>query len=341
MRRFPKWLSKLIRKTGKGIWILCQLLLIVWATLAIYYSNLPWQPVRLVLALIFVGFGFWALWFSRNRRMRWIFAVMYLGVVGWFISIRPSTDRVFRPEVAVMPRAIINGDFVKLVGVRNFGYHGSRDNFTVRYEDREVCLTNLVAVDLYVSYWGPSIIGHTFVSFCFDNAAPVCISIEAKPELDKTFSYIATMFKQYQLIYVVGDERDVVRVRTDYRGEQVYMYHIRIPREKARALFMVYLERINQLADHPEFYHLLSNSCTINIIRYANRVGRQGGLDYRHVLNGLIDRYLYARGYVDTSLPFAELRQLSNINETAQRSGDAEDFSERIRAAIPRREGGE
>src|SRR5262249_15624164 len=129
----------------------------------------------------------------------------------------------------------------------------------------------------------------------------------------------------------------LVRVRTNYRPEEVYMYHIRIPPEKARALFMVYLDRINELADHPEFYHLLSNSCTINIIRYANRVGRQGGLDYRHVLNGLIDRYLYARGYVDTSLPFAELRQRSRINDAAHAVDNGEDFSDKIRAAIPPR----
>lgn len=233
-----------------------------------------------------------------------------------------------------MPRAIINGDRVRLVGCRNFDYR-STDDFNARYEDREVSLTNLVSVDLFISYWHPGVVAHTFVSFCFDNARPVCISIEVKPELGKTFSVIPTLFKQFQLIYVVGDERDLVRVRTNYRHEEVYLYHIRATPEKARRLFQVYLERINKLADHPEFYHLLKNSCTVNIVRYANAVGRKGRFDYRHWLNGLVDRYLYEKGYLDTSLPFSELRRRSRINETAQAADQAADFSDRIRASLP------
>jgi hypothetical protein len=117
-KALPKWLVNPIRKTGKGIWLLWQVFLIVWAALAINYSNLPWKPFRFALALAFMAFGIWALWL--NRRMRWIFGLVFLGVLGWWISIRPSPDRVWRPEVAVMPGAIINGDRVRLVGWRNF-----------------------------------------------------------------------------------------------------------------------------------------------------------------------------------------------------------------------------
>ena len=331
----PNWLIKVIRKTCKGLWVLFQFLLIVWATLAIYYSNLPWKPLRVALALGFVVFGFWALWLSRNWRMRWVFALLFLGVLAWWTSIEPSPNHVWRPEVAVMPRAIINGDHVRLTGYRNFDYR-STDDFTEHFEDREVSLTNLVSVDLFLSYWKPGPVGHTFVSFCFDNARPVCISIEAKPEMYQGFSVIPTLFKQFQLIYVVGDERDLVRVRTNFRPEEVYLYHLRVSPETARQLFLVYLERINQLADRPEFYHLLKNSCTINIVRYANMVGRQGGWDYRHLLNGWVDRYLYETGYLDTSLPFSELRRRSRINDAAEAADNAEDFSERIRASLPK-----
>jgi hypothetical protein len=330
----PNWLVKMVRKTCKGLWVLCQALLIVWAGLAIHYSNLPWRLLRLVLALGFVAFSVWSLWMSRNQRMRWIFALLFLGVLGWFLSIRPSLDRDWRPEVAVMPRAIINGDRVRLVSVRNFDYR-STDDFTERYEERVVNLTNLVSVDLFISYWHPGPVAHTFVSFCFDNARPVCISIEVKAEKGKSFSVLPSLFKQFLLIYVVGDERDLVRVRTNFRHEEVYLYHIRTTPESARGLFQVYLERINKLADHPEFYHLLKNSCTVNIVRYANAVGRQGGFDFRHLLNGLVDRYLYANGYLDTSLPFAELRRRSRINDAAQAADNAADFSERIRASLP------
>jgi hypothetical protein len=143
------------------------------------------------------------------------------------------------------------------------------------------------------------------------------------------------MFKQFELIYVVGDERDIVRVRTNYRRETVYLYRLNTSPADARRLLMVYLERINELADRPEFYHLLSNSCTINIIRYANAAGRQGQFDIRHLFNGLIDQYLYTSGRMDTSLPFDELRRRSLINAAAQAADDAADFSERIRASLP------
>jgi len=130
-------------------------------------------------------------------------------------------------------------------------------------------------------------------------------------------------------------ERDLVRVRTNFRKETVYLYRLNSAPDNVRRLLMVYLKRINELADRPEFYHLLSNSCTVNIIRYANAAGRAGRFDIRHLVNGLIDSYLYHSGRVDTTLPFDELRRRSRINEAAQAADDAPDFSERIRASLP------
>jgi Domain of unknown function (DUF4105) len=149
------------------------------------------------------------------------------------------------------------------------------------------------------------------------------------------FNPVASLFKQFELIYVVGDERDLVRVRTNFRKETVFLYRLNASPDNARRLLMVYLKRINELADRPEFYHLLSNSCTINIIRYLNAAGRRGRFDIRHLLNGLIDSYLYHSGRIDTTLPFDELRRRSQINEAAQAADDASDFSERIRASLP------
>src|SRR4029077_18940556 len=146
---------------------------------------------------------------------------------------------------------------------------------------------------------------------------------ETRPEVGEGFAPIGSLFKQFELIYVVGDERDVVGVRTHHRRETVYLYHIDTSPEAARRLLMIYLARINELADRPEFYHLLSNSCTINIIRYANAAGREGRFDIRHLLNGLIDGYLYHSGRVDTSLPFDELRRRSLINEAAREADGA------------------
>jgi len=233
-----------------------------------------------------------------------------------------------------MPRAVVDGDRVHLTGVRNFDYR-TRNDFTVRYEEREVLLSHLTALDFFVSYFMEGPVGHTFLSFIFDNAPPLSISIETRPEIGEGFAPVASMFKQFELIYLVGDERDLVRVRTNYRREPVYLYRLNTSADDARRLLLVYLARINQLAEHPEFYNLLTNSCTINIVRYANAAGRSGGFDIRHFLNGLVDSYLYFSGRVDTTLPFDELRQRSLINEAAQAADGALDFSDRIRASLP------
>jgi len=329
LTRLAGWLIAIIG-------VLVKALIITWAILAIYYSNLPWAWARLGLAAAFALFAVWALWLSRRRSMPAIAALLFLGVVGWWLAIPPSHNRNWRPEVAVMPRATIDGDRVRLTGVRNFDYR-SRNDFTVRYEEREVNLSHLKSIDFYISYFLEGPVGHTFVSFIFDNAPPLSISIETRPEVGEGFAPVASMFKQFELIYVVGSERDVVGVRTNHRGEPTYLYRLNSSADDARRLLLVYLARINELADRPEFYHLLTNSCTINIVRYANAAGRQGRFDFRHLLNGLIDSYLYHSGRINTDLPFDELQERSLINQAAQAADGAPDFSERIRASLPPR----
>jgi hypothetical protein len=333
----PAWLSRPCRWCWTGLRCAAQFLLIAWAALAIYYSNLPWAWARVALAVAFAGFAVWAVWVTSSGRRRLAFAGVFAIVVVWWVCIPPSHDRLWRREVAVMPRAVIDGDHVELTGFRNFIYR-SEDDFESRYEQREVSLQHLISVDLFVSYWKMGPIAHTFVSFNFDDGSPpICVSIEARPEVGKRFNALATMFKQFELIYVVGDERDLVRVRTKYRGEDVFLYHIRATREGAQRLFRVYLDRVNQLAEHAEWYHLLKNNCTLNIVRHARRAAGVGRarFDYHYLLNGLIDRYLYGEGVIDTSLDFEELRRRSHINDAARAAGDAEDFSARIRSSLP------
>jgi hypothetical protein len=326
-RRFAGW----VFRAGRAVVLA---LLVIWATLAIYYSNLPWGGARLGLAVAFALFSVWALWLSRQRHAPMAFAGVVLGVVAWWLSISPSHDREWRPEVAVMPRATITGDHVRIAGVRDFDYRG-RDDFTVRYKEREFDLSHVTGIDLYVSYWSEGPVGHTFLSFLFDNAPPLSISIETRPEIGEGFAPVASLFKQFELIYVVGEERDIVGVRTNHRKETVYLYRLNTSAADARRLMRIYLGRINELAARPEFYHLLSNSCTVNIIRYANAAGRVGRFDIRHLLNGLIDSYLYYSGRVNTLLAFDELRRRSLINAAARSADGAPDFPERIRASVP------
>ena len=330
---FMKPLRWLLTSVG----FVCRAAVALWASLAIYYSNLPWPWLRLALALAFAAISIWALWLARNRRALLLFAGLFLGVLAWWISIRPTHDRPWRPEVKVMPRAIIDGDRVRINGVRDFDYRSLSD-FTVRYQEREVSISHLTSIDFFVSYFLIGPVAHTFLSFNFDNAPPVSISIETRPEVGRGFEPIASLFKQFELIYVVGDERDLVRVRTNFRREEVYLYHIRTTPDRARKLFRIYLDRMNELADRPEFYNLLTNSCTINIVRYLRMAGKMWRFDFRYILNGFVDSYLYSLGLLDAALPFAALRSRSRINDAAQGADNAPDFSQRIRAAVPPRQ---
>ncbi|MGZ9273865.1 MAG: Lnb N-terminal periplasmic domain-containing protein [Nitrospira sp.] len=333
-RTRPGWWYWSFRWLFAAIGFLCRVVLVGWAALALYFSNLPWPWSRSALAILFVAFAIWALWLTRRPRMFPAFAGVFLSVLVWWIFIPASHDRPWRSEVAVLPRAIIDGDRVRFTNVRHFTYR-TRDDFDIRYEEREVSISHLQTVDLYVSYWHDGPVGHTFLSFGFDNAPPVAISIETRPEIGEGFDPIASLFKQFELIYLVGDEHDLVGSRAIHRNEEIFLYRIHTTPENARQLFLIYLERINEIYDRPEWYHLLSNSCTINIIRYANRTGPSRGFDIRHFLNGFIDRYVYATGAIQTDLTFDELRRRSHINEMVRKEYDAPDFPERIRAGIP------
>lgn len=326
------------RRVTRGAWralrFIVLALVVAWASCAIYFSPLPSQALRLSLALGFAALGVWALWLSRRPAARWIFAGTYLAVLVAWGFVKPSHDRDWRADVAVMPRATIDGDRVRITGVRDFDYR-SRDDFTVRYKEREFLLSRLQGVDFFISYWMPGPIGHTFLSFVFEDGPPLNISIETRPEAHEGYSPLASMFKHYELIYVVGEERDIVGVRTNFRDEDVYVYRLRVPAESARRLLAVYLERINELADRPEFYHLLSNSCTVNIVRYANIAGRTGPIDFRHYLNGWVDRYFYDARLLDPTFTFAELRQRSRVDRAVAAAEAPEVFSRLIRRETP------
>jgi hypothetical protein len=333
--RIVGWLGSFVRWSFTT---LTFLLLVIWATFALYYSNLPWASGRLLLAAAFAFFAVWAFWVNRSPRCRKALGLVFLVVVVWHLLIPASQDRPWRREVAVLPRAVVDGDQVRLVNYRNFVYRSALD-FDALYEEREIDVSRIDSLDLFISYWKIGPVAHTFVSFNFDDGSPpVCISIEVRPEIGESFDPFSSMFKQFEIIYIVGDERDLVGVRTEHRDEDVFLYRMNADSEAVRSLFRIYINRINQLADRPEWYHLLVDNCTINVIRYARKVGGpHRRFDVNHLLNGFIDSYLYYLGLLDTQFPFDELRQRSHINDAARVAATDEtvDFSTWIRMNRP------
>jgi hypothetical protein len=255
-------------------------------------------------------------------------------VVLWWTSIPPSNTRDWAPDVARTARATFDGSRVTIKDVRNFKYRSESD-YGQHWETRTFNLDGIHGVDLFLSFWGPTQIAHTIASWEFDDGQNLAISIETRKEKGESYSALRGFFRQYELYYVVADERDLIGLRTNYRGEQVYLYRIRVPASQARALLVKYLDEVNRLADHPQWYNALTQNCTTTIRGHAQHVGAGGRLDWRLLANGHLDELLYERGQIDTDLPFADLRARSNITEKAKAAGDSPDFSVRIRQGLP------
>jgi len=256
-------------------------------------------------------------------------------IVLWWKTIPPSNDREWMPDVARLATARFDGDRVTIRNVRNFDYHSETD-FTEHWEERTYDLDQVVGIDFFLVYWGSPWIAHTIVSWEFSDGRYLAISIETRKERGESYSAVRGFFRQFELYYVVADERDVIRLRSNYRGEDVHLYRLRTSPEVARALLVDYLEEVNRLAVEPRWYNALTHNCTTTIRRHSQHVAPGGALDWRIFVNGKLDELGYERGNLDTSISFEELRRRSTITERAKAADQDPDFSRLIRIGMQR-----
>jgi hypothetical protein len=256
-------------------------------------------------------------------------------VLGWWLTLKPSSTRAWQPDVAQEPWAEVEGDEITLHNVRNCDYRTDTD-YTTHWETRTVRLSQLTGIDFAINYWGSPWMAHPIASFQFADAPPLCFSIETRKEIGESYSAIGGFFRQYELIYIVADERDVIRVRTNFRrGEEVYLYRTTVPPAKARERFMDYIAALNELHAHPRWYNAATTNCTTSI-RTQHAATRRSPWDWRILLNGKADELLFERGALATGgLPFAELKRHALINAAAKAADSEPDFSRRIRIGLP------
>ncbi len=236
-----------------------------------------------------------------------------------------------------MPVVSIEGDKVHVTNVRNFTWHTATD-FTPGFYDRTYDLSKLTSM-YYVVVPMPSFDGvaHVFVSFGFSDGQAVAVSVEGRRQRDVPYRLIPSLFRQYQLIYIIGDERDVVGLRGKIWQKPVYFYPARTTNERKRAIFLDMMYRAQSLAEHPEFYHLITNNCMNNITAHLRRLGgRPLPHDLRLLLTGFSDRVAYDYGYLDTDLPFAQARQAFRIDGWMRETPLDETFSKRLRETLAR-----
>jgi Domain of unknown function (DUF4105) len=259
----------------------------------------------------------------------------FVVVMLWWLSLKPSNDRAWQPDVTQTAWAVINGDEVTVHNVRNCDYRTETD-FTPHWETRRVRLSQITGMDLAINYWGSPLVAHPIVSFQFADALPLCFSIETRKTMGQKYSALRGLYRQYTLIYVVADERDSIRVRSNYRqGEDVYFYRTLASPAQARARFLEYANTINALHAHPRWYNALTNNCTTNI-RTQRAINQRAPWDWRMLVNGKADEMLYQRHLIATGgLPFSDLKQRSLINKAARVADKDPEFSRRIREGLP------
>ncbi len=331
-RRIPL-VFRAVRVAGWTIAWLLALGFALWAFGALSYdfpvlnAEAAWVfALSLLAAIVFVP-GAW-------RKL----GVTLLGcalVLGWWLTLKPSSTRAWQPDVAQEPWAEINGDEVTLHNVRNFDYRTDTD-YTPHWETRTVRLSQITGLDLAINYWGSPWMAHPIASFQFADAPPLCFSIETRREIGENYSAIGGFYRQYELIYIVADERDVIRVRTNFRrSEDVYLYRTTASPEKARERFMEYITAMNELHVRPRWYNAVTTNCTTTI-RTQRDAAQRIPWDWRILLNGKGDELLFERGALATGgLPFADLKSRALVNAAANAADAAPDFSQHIRDGLP------
>lgn len=313
------------------------LLVMVWGGLALYHQ----------LSNKFFSYGMLAVWSSlfliscyalfKNYHIKYFLSaccIATLLLTIWWIQIRPSLYKEWADDVARISSGSVQADWVTLHDVRNFTWR-SADDYDISWEERKYDLRELSRVDMVLSYWMGPAIAHTLVSFGFSDGRHIVFSVEIRKEKHEQFSTIGGFFKQFEMTLIAADERDIIRTRTNIRGEDVYIYEVNMSQAARRDLFLAYVKKANELQHKASFYHTLTANCTTIVYSMLDRIVHGLPLSYRLLLSGYLPEYLYdLRVLAPNELD--ELKALGHINERALLSPDDALFSERIRAGVPR-----
>lgn len=320
----------------------------VWGSGALCYRGPAGRPTRITLMALWAAAGLGATvatWapgapWRLDAQLAFVFLCALLGA--WWRSIRPLQHRDWSADVARLLKPEIVGDRVTLHNVRNFIWR-TREDFTPRWETRCYDLGQLRSVDLIVSYWMGPAIAHALASFGFADGQHLVFSVEVRRTRGQEFSALGGFFKQSERILVAADERDIVRTRSNVRGEDVYIYRVALPLAELQALFRAYLREAQRLCEKPAFYHTLFSNCTTLVFTMVKRIVPGLPHDRRLLISGYLPNYLYDLDALDTSRPFLELRARGYINPRAIASdidGQAsDDFSPAIRRGVPAPDG--
>ena len=308
-------------------------LVTLWSTLALFF-DLPFAHVKIFAAIAYLLIAAAILYFARQRWKRFLGCMIcFAAVLTWWLTLRPSNNKPWQTDVSRLASVDIADDHAIIHNFRQCDYRAELD-YTCTWSTVDIDLAQIKGVDLFMNYWGSPWIAHTIVSFDLGHNQHVAFSIETRKQVGQTYSALRGFFRQFTLISVVSDERDLVRLRTNYRhGEDLYLYHTRATPAFARSLFLDYAAMTNRLYSHPQWYNAISHNCTTEIFTFKTMKSQP--FDWRILLNGKADEMEYGRGELAGDLPFPELKQRAYINPAARAADKDPQFSVRIRQGRP------
>ena len=322
-----------LRAIGFGLVWLLLAGLTAWAAAALYV-DFPLQGAGLAATVVYLALVAAALVLLSGQRRKIIAcAAFFVIILAWWLTLEPSNARDWQGDVAQTPWAEMDGDQVIIHNVRNFDYRTETDD-TPHWETRTYDLKDIRGADLFITFWGSPWIAHPIVSFQFGDHDHVAFSVETRKELGEEYSAFRGFFRQYELVYIIADERDLVRLRTNYRvGEEVYLYRTTATPESARVVFLDYLRSANELQRDPAFYNAITSNCTTNIRIHTKAVvgSPPPAWDWRLLLNGKGDEFAYQNGRLAGDLPFEQLKAQAHINDAARAADASPQFSDLIR----------
>lgn len=305
----------------------------VWCVGAISFSNLPGQTLRTGVAVLF-GLGWIAAFVFLGRRWRTIacFLVAFVVVLGWWWFIPASNDRDWQPEFARMPSVEIDGDTATVRNIRNNVYR-TVDDFDVRYEDRTYDLGELETLDFVCSSWGLKDIVHTLLTFGFRDGRHIVLSVVPRREKDEPVATdLGSLFKQYELIYILADECDVLRLRTNFRKENVYVFPTTSTPAEVREIFMAVVDAVNALDRTPRFYNLITHNCTTGLVPLVETVHpTDPRFSWRYLLNANTVKMSYDDGHIASPLSLERTIEACHVNQYVEDHPECDGYSRRIR----------
>jgi hypothetical protein len=309
----------------------------LWGAFALWYQAPGGTTGKIFSILIWSIFSVGMIAVVWNARMAvglMVFAAAFAVLLVWWIRLEPSNEGEWADDVARITSGTVEGNRVTLHNVRNFDWR-SKTDYTQRWETRVYDLDRLESVDMIMSFWGIPAIAHMLISFGFDDGTHVVFSVEIRRQTFQAFSEIGGFFKEFELSVIAADERDVIRVRTNVRGEDDYLYQLRMPLSAMRSLFLGYVGEANSLVDSPRFYNTITVNCTTLVYHMMKRIVGYLPLDYRLLLSGYLPEYVYKVRGMNQDYPLEELREKGHITERAKRSDRSPTFSADIREGLP------